>query len=352
MDELRVALIGYGTAGATFHAPVIAAVPGLRVTAVVTRDPARAAQARTRIPGVRVLEDAEQLWARAGEVDTVVVATPNRTHLPLALAAVEAGLPVLVDKPLAVTSVAAQRLVDRASERGVLLSTYQNRRWDSDWLTLRRAVDTGELGIVQRLESRFERWRPAVAAGWRSSGDPADGGGVLTDLGSHLVDQAVQLLGPVVEVYAEVAALRPASPVDDDAFLALTHVGGARSHLWVSVLTALRGPRLRVLGSAGGFVAPELDPQEAALRAGGSPADDRWGMPPEDAWAAVGVDGDSRRVPPVAGAYQALYAAWGAAVRGLRPVPVDPADAVTVLRVLEAARTSAQECRVVGLLPA
>jgi scyllo-inositol 2-dehydrogenase (NADP+) len=207
----------------------------------------------------------------------------------------------------------------------------------------------GALGQVHRFESRFERWRPQPKAGWRESGDAAAGGGILLDLGTHLIDQAIDLFGPVVSVYGEVAARREGAAVDDDAFVALTHAGGVTSHLWASVVTAQRGPRLRVLGDRAGFLAPDLDPQEDALRRGERPDDATWGRVPERSWPLLGADDDLRRVPALPGAWPRFYAGWRDAVLGQGAVPVDPGDAVQTLRVIEAAVESARSGRVVPL---
>nr|WP_269205395.1 Gfo/Idh/MocA family oxidoreductase [Motilibacter aurantiacus] len=346
---MRVAVLGYGLAGSTFHAPVIESVPGLRVTAVVTSNPERAEQARADVPGVRVLASADEVWADPAAYDAVVVATPNKSHAPLATAAIEAGLPVVVDKPLAVTAAAGQQVVDLAAERGVLLTVFQNRRWDADLLTVRRLLADGALGRVHRFESRFERWRPQPKAGWRESGSPDEAGGLLFDLGSHLVDQALHLFGPATSVYAEVDVRRASVVVDDDVFVALTHASGVRSHLWAGALTGQLGPRFRVLGGEGAYVKHGMDPQEDALKAGGRPDTDGWGVEPESAWGQLGVDGATSPVPSAAGAYQAFYALLAKALRGEGPVPVDPAEAVTTLRVLEAARAASAEGRAVQL---
>lgn len=337
-DDARIAVIGYGLAGSAFHVPFIAAVDGLRVTAVVTRDADRAARARAAVAGVDVLDSAEGIWANRDRYDGVVVATPNRSHAALASAAVRSGLPVVVDKPLAVSAAQAQAVVDLAREHDVLLTVYQNRRWDAELLTLRRLLDDGALGTVHRFESRFERWRPVPNDSWRESGDPDDGGGVLLDLGSHLVDQAVHLFGPVTSVYGEVDVRRAGARADDDVFVALRHAGGATSHLWASAVAAHRGARLRALGSRAAYVAPELDPQEAALRAGASPAEPGWGAVPQRDWGRVVAGVDDRPVPSEPGNYGAFYAGWRDALHGRGPVPVDPADAVATLRILEAAR--------------
>ncbi|HWD65143.1 MAG TPA: Gfo/Idh/MocA family oxidoreductase [Solirubrobacteraceae bacterium] len=349
MNELRVALIGYGLAGRWFHAPLIAGTPDLRVTEVVTSNPERRDQALDDHPGVRVVADVDALW-EGSRPDLVVVATTNATHVPLAMAAVERGVPVVVDKPLGVSSAEAQGLVRAAEQAGVLLTVFQNRRWDSDYLTLRRLVDRGELGRVLRFESRFERWRPeADVSAWRAA-DPAQGGQLL-DLGSHLVDQAVQLLGPVTHIYAEVSGPR-GLPTDDDAFLALRHTSGAISHLRASALTAAPGPRLRVLGTRAGYVVRDLDSQEDALRAGRRPeAESEWGREPEAAWGRLVRGEEEEIVESEPGNWPVFYGQLARALRGGEPPPVNPWDAVETLRILDLARQSADTCSVVSLTP-
>ncbi|MEV6834231.1 Gfo/Idh/MocA family oxidoreductase [Streptomyces sp. NPDC051133] len=346
---LRVGLIGYGLAGSVFHAPLIAATAGLALDTVVTSSPERQQQARTEFPGVRIAADADELLKRADELDLVVVASPNKTHVPLATAALEAGLPVVVDKPVAGTAAEARGLAALAEERGLLLSVFQNRRWDNDFLTLRRLLADGELGDAWRFESRFERWRPRPKGGWRESGDPAEIGGLLYDLGSHVVDQALVLFGPVTEVYAETDVRRPGAETDDDTFIALTHANGVRSHLYVSATTAQLGPRFRVLGSRAGYVKYGLDPQEAALREGLRPgtADD-WGREDESLWGRTGsgespVTGGGTPVPTLPGDYPAYYAAVADALTGAGPNPVTALEAAAALDVLEAARRSARD---------
>lgn len=350
-EQLRVGLLGFGTAGAAFHAPLIATTPGLRLAAIVTRHPARRAQAAREHPGAALLNDADALLARASELDLVVVATPNRTHVPLAISALEAGLAVVVDKPLATSSAEARRLVEEARRVGRMLTVYQNRRWDGDFLTMRRLVAEDALGEPLRLESRFERWRPEPKAGWRESGDPSEGGGILLDLGSHLVDQALVLLGPAVSVYGEVERRRPGVEADDDAFVAIEHASGARSHLHMNVISAQLGPRFRLLGRLAAYVKHGLDVQEAALRGGARPGPG-WGEEPEERWGRLGVGDDTRPVRTEPGDYRRFYAGVVASLRTGAPPPVAPADAVATLEVLEAARRSAAEGRVVALGPA
>jgi len=254
---------------------------------------------------------------------------------------------VVVDKPLALTSAEAAGLVDAASAARVPLTVFQNRRWDSDQLTLRRLVQDGVLGTVLRYESRFERWRPQPRAdSWREALPAAAGGGLLLDLGSHLVDQALQLFGPALRVYAEIDSRRGVS--DDDVFVAVEHVTGVRSHLWAGALAGAPGPRLRVLGSAGAFVVDPLDGQEDQLRASGHLPVGGLEVAPQSYGRLVRGD----LVEPVAserGRWDLFYPAMAAAVAGLGPVPVDPADAVRTLELIEAARLSAAEHRVVAL---
>ncbi|MEU6601132.1 Gfo/Idh/MocA family protein [Streptomyces flaveolus] len=346
---LRVGLIGYGLAGSVFHAPLIAATEGLALDTVVTSHPERQQQARAEFPDVRIAATAEELFDRADELDLIVVASPNKTHVPLATAALKAGLPVVVDKPVAGTAAEARELAALAEERGLLLSVFQNRRWDNDFLTLRRLLADGELGDAWRFESRFERWRPQLKGGWRESGDPAEIGGLLYDLGSHVVDQALVLFGPVTEVYAESDVRRPGAEADDDTFIALTHASGVRSHLYVSATTAQLGPRFRVLGSRAGYVKYGLDPQEAALREGSRPGTTPdWGAEDESLWGRIGsgespLTGGGTPVPTLPGDYPAYYAAVAAALRGAGPNPVTALEAAAALDVLEAARRSARD---------
>ena len=350
---LRVGLIGYGLAGSVFHAPLIAATEGLVLDTVVTSNPERQEQARAGFPDVRVAATPDELFARSGDLDLIVIASPNKTHVPLARTALEAGLAVVVDKPVAGTAAEARELAGLAEKRGLFLSVFQNRRWDNDFLTLRGLLAEGALGDVWRFESRFERWRPQPKGGWRESGDPAEFGGLLYDLGSHVVDQALVLFGPVTQVYAESVVRRGGAETDDDTFLALTHANGVRSHLYASATTAQLGPRFRVLGSKAGYVKYGLDPQEAALRDGERPGPG-WGTEPEELWGRVGsgespLTGGGRPVRTLPGDYPAYYAAVAKALADGGPNPVTAAEAAAALDVLEAARRSARDGMAVSL---
>ncbi|RCW43941.1 putative dehydrogenase [Halopolyspora algeriensis] len=339
--ELRVGLVGYGLAGAAFHAPLIAADPHLRLDAVVTSNPERQHRVRTDHPEAAVHAQPQSLFDRADELDLIVVAGPNRTHFELASAALEAGLPVVVDKPFTVTAEQGRALIDQARNRALMLTVFQNRRWDNDMLTLGVILDSGELGTIHRFESRFERWEPAPKSTWRDQGPVAEAGGALYDLGSHLIDQALQLFGPVSTVFAETDVRRPGVEVDDDTFVALAHTRGVRTHLWMSKLAAQHGPRFRVLGDRAAYTKYGFDPQENDLRAGRRPGADGWGQEPAQRWGVLGSGEEVHPRPSELGRYEAFYAGVARALHDGTAPPVDPADSVAGLEVIEAARRSA-----------
>lgn len=346
-QPLRVGIVGYGLAGRVFHGALLAADPSWQVDSVVTRDPARSAQVAEAHPAADVVADVDELWRR--DFDLVVVATPNDTHVETATRALRAGVAVVVDKPLATSSADARALVELAESLGRPLTVYQNRRWDGDYLTASRLAASGDLGEVHTLESRFEPWKLENRAGWKRRATAADGGGILFDLGPHLVDQASVLLGRVVTVHAEVATRRPGGSADDDVFLSLEHEGGRRSRLTMSHVAAVPGPRFRVLGSSGAYEVHGLDPQEAQLASGVAPTDPAYGVDETARRGVVVADGSRRDQPTDGGRYPDFYSQLARALCGDDELPVDPWDAVRVLEVIEAARRSAVEGRVVRL---
>jgi predicted dehydrogenase len=341
MDPVRFGLVGYGFGGRYFHAPLLAAAEEVDLLGVVTTSAERRAQVAAEHPGLRTFGSLEEL-ADAG-AEAVAISTPADTHTPLSEQALGLDLAVVCDKPFALDAPAASGTVQLAAARRLPLAPYQNRRWDSDFRTVRALVDAGRLGTVTRFESRFERFEP-------EPGPPAAGGGTLLDFGSHLVDQALVLLGPVTSVYAE-WRLRE-SGLDDDVFVALTHAGGARSHLWGSWSQGAPGDRFRVAGTEGGYVVGgPMDGQEAALLAGQTPATlgERWGAEPQERWGRLRRGDEGVVAPTERGRWDTFYPAFAAAVRGQGPVPVDPRDAVATATVLDAARRSAAKGVVVDL---
>ena len=351
---LRVAIIGYGLAGTVFHAPLVAATPGMKVAAIVTGQAERQKRAQGDFPDAEVLSTAEQVWHDASRYDLVVVAAPNRVHVPLGLAALNAGLPVVIDKPMAATVSDAEKLVATSMRTGKLLTVFQNRRWDNDFLTVRQLIAADLLGSITRFESRYERYstEPRPNA-WRELAATEEAGGLLYDLGSHVIDQALVLFGQAVSVYAEVEIRRPGAQVDDDSFVALRFANGVRAHLWMSLVARKAGPRFRINGLRGTYEKWGMDPQEDDLRSGRRPGDPSWGLEPRERWGqlstdigGVHVDGAVETLP---GAYERFYELLRDALVAGGPPPVDPADAVASLRIIEAAQRSARSSAVVAL---
>ena len=338
-SEIGVGIVGYGLAGRLFHAPYIAAVDGLRIAAIATSDPGRRAQAKAEHPGARVVDTTDDLLD-VGDVEMVVVAAPNRSHVPVGIRALEAGRHVVVDKPIAMDMPEAATLMDAAERSGRILSVYQTRRWDGDFLTVRALIDDGALGEVDSIEARFERWG-AVGDAWREQA--AEAGGPLRDLGAHLMDQSLVLFGEAVRVFAQMDRRRPGSRVEDSTFAAIDHANGVRSRLWTSLAASRPGPRLRIRGLSGEYVKKDLDPQEVQLLDGMRPTDPGFGAEAPEAWGRLFAnDGSVRPVPTQQSDYRRYYELFRDAVRGEGERPVDPLDSIRGLRVLEAAERSAR----------
>jgi len=355
-SPLHVTIVGYGVAGSVFHAPLVASTPGMQVAAIVTSNPERQERARRDFPSAVILPTVEDIWRNPSHYDLVVVATPNRLHVPLGIAAMSAGLPVVVDKPMAASVADAEQLIATSEQTGKLLTVFQNRRWDSDFLTVRQLLGANQdlLGPITRFESRFERYRAAPRPNaWREFAAPEEAGGLLYDLGSHLIDQALVLFGKPTRVYAEVETRRPGAQVDDDSFVALQFDSGVHAHLWMSAVTRIPGPRMRMSGLKGTYEKWGLDPQEDALRSGLRPGDPGWGQEPRERWGRLstevgGIDIDGT-VDMLPGAYERFYELLRDALITGGPPPVNPADAVATLRVIEAAQQSAQDGKIVEL---
>jgi predicted dehydrogenase len=341
MEPVRFGLVGYGFGGRYFHAPLLAAAEGCAFLGVVTTSAERRELIGREHPDAATFGSLEELAAAGAEA--VSISTPAVTHTELTARALDLGLAVVCDKPFALDAAAARATVERAERLGLPLAPYQNRRWDSDFRTVQALAQDGRLGTITRFESRFERFSP-------DPGPVPAGGGTLTDFGSHLVDQALVLLGPVTSVYAEWRIRE--SGLDDDVFVALTHAGGARSHLAGSWSEGAPGLRFRVTGTTGSYVVDgPMDVQEGLLLAGHTPATlgEAWGAEPEARWGRLRRGDEGETVPTLPGAWDAFYPAFARAVRGEGPVPVPARDAVATATVLDAARRSATEGVVVPL---
>ncbi len=342
---LRVGLVGFGMAGRVFHAPLISSVEGLELAAVVERHTDHAAQ---RYPGITTHRSLEDLLADAS-IDLVVVATPSVTHFQVAQQVLGAGKNVVVDKPAAVTSDEVGQLIEFARTNGKLLIPFHNRRWDGDFLTVQKLLNEHQLGRVVSIESRFDRWNPgATRRPWKD--DPAQGGGVLLDLGTHLVDQALVLCGKPLAVSADVMRERDGEG-SDDAFTIRLRYAGCIITLGANALSAPAGARFHVRGTRGNFRKKGVDPQEAALNKITRISAANWGQEPPADWGLLYVDVEggmvSRPVTSLAGDYRLFYAGVRDALLGNAPPPVSAVDAWRVLRILEWARaSSAQHCEI------
>lgn len=343
---LRAGLVGYGFAGQTFHAPVLSAVPGLQLGAIMS---SQANRARSDWPDATVVPDLAALLTLP-DIDLIVVAAPNDAHFPVAKAALEAGKHVVVDKPFTLDASQARDLAALAARRGRMLSVYQNRRYDADFRTLGDVLASGRIGRPVYFESHFDRFRPQVRDRWRER--PVPGAGLWVDLGAHLLDQAVQLFGRPDTLQLDIAALRDGARIEDHFHAVLRYEGGSNAPLRVvlhaSTLAAHAAPRYILHGTRGSYVKHGVDPQEDALRAGGRPGEEGWGIDPVEGALKVLAVGDwmqDSTWPNRAGNYVDYYAAVRDAILGTAPNPVPPEQAVALMELLDLGARSAREGR-------
>lgn len=330
---LRVGISGYGLAGRYFHAPLLKGC-GFDVAAVFTSDAARAEHVRSDFPNSRVVSSFDDLLKQ--ELDLLVVASANLVHAEQAIAALHAGIPVVVDKPMGRTYAESLKIIQTSRETGVGVTTFFNRRWDSDALTIKKVLASGMLGTVHRLDSRFERFRPTVnLQSWRESMSVHEGGGLLLDLQPHLISTALDWFGSAELVSASVRSIRGAA--DDDSVLVLRHESDVISYLSASAVAGAPGPRVRVLGSQGALVINELDRQEALLRAGEFPPGGIWSQPTSS--RAFVYRGDHvEEIEAVPGNYGLFYKAVYSAIENQDPWPVTHDDALLVAALIDQAR--------------
>jgi predicted dehydrogenase len=339
---IDVGLIGFGLAGRAFHAPVIRAVPGLRLAGILQRSGTQAAE---QYPDVRIVRGVEELLS-IESIRLVVIATPNDTHYPFARQCLAAGRDVVVDKPFTTTLAEAAELVQFAQQRGRLITVHQNRRYDGDFQAIRQIVAGGALGRVVRFETNYDRFRPQFRpSAWREKSGP--GTGILFDLGPHLIDHALVLFGLPEAITADVRMERD-NAVTDDAFDILLHYPHSlRAILRSTMLAASPRPRFVIHGTRGGFFKQSFDPQENNLRRGEIPKDAPWGAEPEEDWGVLTLyDGENptqRRIPSGIGDYRDYYANVRDAMLGKAKLDVTPEWALDVMRILELARESSEK---------
>jgi scyllo-inositol 2-dehydrogenase (NADP+) len=338
---IDVGLVGFGLAGRFFHAPVIQAVSGLRLSAILQRSGDSAAQA---YPGVRVVRDLDELLS----IDTlrlIVIATPNQTHFPFAKRCLEAGRHVVVDKPFTTTVGEAVELVRLAKQGDRILTVYHDRRFDADFQGLRKVIADGELGRVVRFEDTYDRFRPNAKPGaWRER--PGPGSGVLFDLGPHLLDQAFMILGRPVAITADIRIERTGFTTDDAFDLLLHYDGGTRALLRAAMLAAVLRPRFVVFGEKGSYVKKEFDPLENTLRFGNVPSGDSWVVEKEENLGELTlVAGDSTTTRKVLsfGDWREFYANVRDSILGTAPLEVTPQQCVDVMVGLELAMESSEK---------
>ena len=338
---MRLGLVGYGNGGRHFHAPYIVAAQGVTLAGIVVRAPERRALAQADYPGVPLF-DSQTAMLAAG-VDAVTITTPPATRRELVLEAIAAGANVIADKPFASDAAGARELVTAAAVKGVALNCYQNRRWDADIRTVAAVIKGGELGELWSVESRFDLDEPGgLLAGPH--------GGLLRDLGAHQIDQILWLLGPVRSVFALADWVDlPDGRVDAGFSVEMLHESGVRSRAVATKCNRNVEKELRAYGDSGSYIGCSTDGQTAAIFAGKRPLTegDAWGYEPESAWGVLTTAAGRRRVPSERGAYQDFYTQFAAAVRGETPFPVPGEETIRTVEVLDAARTSALEGRVV-----
>jgi predicted dehydrogenase len=344
MRTVQVGLIGFGLGGRVFHAPNIRAVPGLQLAAILERSGDSAQKA---YPDARVVRSVDEILS-IDSIELVVITTPNTTHLELARQCLEAGRHVVVDKPFAPTTVEAAEMVRIASKAGCLLTVFQNRRWDSDFLTVRRVMQNESLGRLVHFESHMERYRPTVKAqAWREL--PAPGSGLWFDLGPHMLDQAFVLFGPPEAMTADLRAERDGAVVDD-AFDVVLYYPRLRVLLRSNLLTCATGPRFRANWICGSFVKYGGDPQEDALKRGETPDQPNWGKEPdENRGTLTTTEGETvkqTRVPTETGNYSRYYQNVYDAIVSGTPLDVSPKYALSIMRALELGiESSKRGCR-------
>jgi scyllo-inositol 2-dehydrogenase (NADP+) len=334
---LRAGIIGFGLAGRYFHAPLLRHA-GFDVTDVVS---SRADVVHAYLPNAKVAANDGELFARP--LDLVVIASPNQLHVPQARAAIAAGMHVVVDKPVALSSSEARDLARFAQEHQRLLAVFQNRRWDSDFQTLQRLMREDRLGEINSFEARWDRFRPTVTDRWRERDEP--GAGVLFDLGSHLIDQALQLFGMPDWLYADVFAQRAASAADD-GFDLLMVKGKTRIRLGVSSLVTNNAFRYRVHGSKASYLKSGLDVQEGQSRAGMEPGASEFGVEPQSQWGTLyEANGKSELVAPERGCWMRFYEGVCDSIQNGTAPPVSGEEGARVIEVIEAAFVSSRQGR-------
>ncbi|CAM2922331.1 oxidoreductase [Paenibacillus sediminis] len=343
---IHVGIIGFGLSGSVFHAPIIETIKEFSLKTVVSSD---ANKVHQRYPHVSVVSDVDQLFSDA-EIDLVVISSPNVTHYEYARKAIEAGKHVVVEKPFTVTSQEAEQLIALAKQHGVVLTVYQNRRWDNDFLTIQKLISGGTLGRLSVYEAHFDRYRPEVRNRWREKEGP--GSGMLYDLGAHLIDQALTLFGKPKTIWADLRAEREGAEAIDYFHLVFGY-DHMRVILHSGSLVRQQGPRFVLHGTKGSYIKFGMDPQEDQLRQGKAPGDLGWGEDKRELYGQLtteigGLTVESR-VETVPGRYETFYQGVAEAIMIGKTAPVTAEEARDTIRMIEYALQSHQEGRVISV---
>ena len=328
----RVGIAGFGLAGRYFHAPLLIGA-GFEIASILTKNPERIKNAVTDFPAAKIVASIDELLST--KIDLLVVASTNDSHATLAIAALNAGVPVVVDKPMGRTLKETQEIIDVSKQTKVAVTTYFNRKWDSDSLTIKQIISEGVLGNIFRLDSRFERFNPKLKEdSWREKQSAAQGGGNLLDLQPHLVSTALDWFGPAKLVTSSVRSIRGAA--DDDITLVLKHDSGVDSYLSASAIIGGGGPRIRLSGDYGTLLIQDLDPQEALLKSGAKPANGKWQQSTKSK-AFIHRGNEITEYGSVDGNYTEFYTQVNGALSGGK-WPVSTDEALAVARIIDQAR--------------
>jgi scyllo-inositol 2-dehydrogenase (NADP+) len=346
VDQINVGIIGYGLSGRAFHAPFIANLDQYSLDCIVS---SRFEEIHEDFENVSVLKDPQEL-INDPNIDLIIIATPNITHFSLGMDALEAGKHVVIEKPFVVNVEEGRKLIQKAKEKNLVLSVYQNRRWDADFLTIKKLIADGRLNNIQSYSVHFDRFRPHVRDRWREKQMP--GSGILYDLGAHIIDQALVLFGVPDWLQADVLAQRDGAQVDDYFNVTLAY-GKMRVNLKGSCMVLKPSARYQIHTASASFVKSGIDVQEAALTRGENPRNPDWGREPEDQWGYYYTGSDTNlneeRIESLPGAYQDFYLELAQAIMGKAKNPVDPATSLLTIEIIQAALASSLDAERVYL---
>lgn len=345
MKTIRIGMAGFGKGGQIYNAPIIDSIEEMEITSIFTSSEANIAAAQSAFPKATVVHKFDEIL-KDPNIDLVVITTPNHLHKKFAEKALKAGKHVVVEKPITPTVEEADKLISLANKSNLILSVHHNRRWDSDFLTLKKIIAANTLGAIRQYEAHFDRFRSEVALGWKEDAN-IPGSGILYDLGSHLIDQALQLFGTPKEIYADIQLQRKGAKVAD-TFELLLYYPNLKVSLNAGMMVKVPGPKFILHGNRGSFVKYGEDPQEEMLKSGQKPNGLwGWGIEPNEFWGKYSTEEDSGTIESEEGNYRLFYKNIYHAITGQEELEVKPEQARDVIKIIELAiQSSTQKCRV------